>query len=126
MSDNITPLFEVTEGWTGTLSPFVLKVQQPSDPAPVPIDLTGFTVQLVLRRASGVLVNVQGTVTPDPDQGARPGQVAFSPAASDFVYETTEYANPQMYETKWKVTDGNGKVVFFPNGAPAWIAVYRA
>jgi len=112
-------LFEVVEGWTGVLGPFTLRVNE------VPLDLTSYTVELVLRSGDGTLISVAGQVT-KLNQVANPGQVTFSPAAGDFVHQTGRYTRSTSYQMHWKATDGSGKVVFFPNDDSLEVVVNRA
>lgn len=114
------PLLSLTEGWTGVLGPFTLRVDG------VPLPLTGFTVTLQLRNAKGEVVTPGGTVTVDPDQGTNPGKVTYAPVAGDFVYASDLYGEAQIYKMHWKVVDGASKVIYFPNGAPDEIEIYRA
>lgn len=95
-------LVNLTEGWTAELGPFTLKVDG------VVLDLTGFTVTIVLHDGNGVAIVPGGSLrvgTP-----ASLGQVYYTPAVTDFVSGTTSY------KVHFKVTDGLGKIVFFPNG----------
>lgn len=112
-------LLEITEGWQGTLGPFTLRVDGE------PIDLTGLTVTLVMRRQSGAVVTPGGSITV-LNQITNKGQVTYAPAAGDFVWETNLFTNAQTYKLHWKVVDGSGKPIFFPSGAPAEIIVHRA
>jgi hypothetical protein len=111
-------ILSVVEGWTGVLGPFTLLLDG------VASSLTGFTIVPILRRPDGTLVTTGGTVTL-LNQSTDPGEITYTPVASDFVYQTggTVYST---YSLHWKVTDGAGKIVFFPNDAAAEIAVYRA
>lgn len=75
-----------------------------------PVNLSGMTVELVLHRPNGDLVDVAGDVT---TEDAAAGRVRYSPDAADLA--------PGHYLARWKVTDGGGKVGYFPRGAPlAW------
>lgn len=105
-------LCTVTEGWTQELGPFTLLVDG------VPLDLTGMTVALILRNVQGRL----STVTGDTRIDAAPttGKVYYKPDAVDLL------AKKGPYTLHWKVTDGAGDVVFFPNGAADTIAVIQA
>ena len=111
-------LMEVVEGWTGVLGPFTLRVDT------VPLNLTSYTVTLVLRDNDGTLITVGGTVT-KLDQVAYPGQVTFTPAAGDFVY-VPRFTKNTIYQMHWKVVDAGGKVVYFPHDDSVEVAVYRA
>lgn len=113
-------VYSVTEGWTKDL-PFILKVNG------VPFSLAGLTdVTLKLRRSSGTLVSISGTITVDPNQVTNPGKVIYTPGAGDFVYENLRYTIVQLYPYHWRVVDGSGEVAFFPNGEPDYIEVSRA
>ncbi len=106
-------LLSVTEGWTGRLGPFVLKVDG------TPQNLTGLTVALMLRGRNGELVTTTGD-TELANQTTTPGGVYWDPDAADLAYRQSPY---RMH---FQVTDGDGKTVFFPNGQPDEIAVYQA
>lgn len=112
-------LLDIVEGWTQTIGPFTLKVNG------APINLTGFTITLSMHRASGAVV-VPGGVITLLNQGTNPGQLTYTPVASDFIYEDNQYTIEQPYQLHWKVVDGASKVVYFPSGAPAIINVWRA
>lgn len=112
------PLLTIVEGWTGVLGPFTLKVDD------VPLNLTGMTVTLILRRASGALVTPGGTIAV-LNQSVYPGQVTYAPVETDFTFETVGYAIVQTYRMHWKVVDSAQKIVFFPNGEGDEVDVHR-
>ncbi len=106
-------LCEIVEGWTKRLGPFTLKVDD------APFSLEGFAVELRLRPSVGKRYSdTTGNVVKDPDQATNPGQVYYDPDAEDFRAKSSPYA------LHWKVTDGDGKVVFFPSGDADTINVY--
>ena len=90
----------IVEGWTGDLD-FALK----ADGAVV--DLTGMTVELLLYKADKTLVDTASDVTV-PD--AANGVVRYSPDPTDLLAADTPHTS------RFKVTDGGGKVVYFPSG----------
>jgi hypothetical protein len=95
-------IYDLVEGWTGPLD-FTLKADN------VPVDLTGMTVELILSGRDSVAINTTGDVTvPTPAVGL----VRYSPDAADITVAKSPL------NAHWKVTDGGGNVVFFPNGAP--------
>lgn len=100
---------DLTEGWTGPL-PFTLKADD------VAVDLTGLTVQMQMLDNGGQPVQLGGSLAVTT---AASGLVTYSPGASDFQVVKSPYA------VKFKVTDGSGKVVFFPNGPGDTIKVHR-
>jgi hypothetical protein len=114
-----TSILSLVEGWTGLLGPFTLLVDA------VPFSLTGFTVTLVLRDSDGNLVTTGGVVSL-LDQTLYPGQVTYAPIATDFVFRTGRYVTATVYHMHWKVVDGDGKVVFFPNDESVQLEVHRA
>jgi hypothetical protein len=116
----MSALFAITEGWTGQLGPFTLKVDG------VPLNLDGLTVTLSLRNASGAVVTPGGTVTKAPNQTTHPGQLYYKPVAGDFTFASGLYGPVQTYKMHWKVADGSGNVIYFPSGAPDDIEVHRA
>lgn len=110
-------LFSIVAGWTGLLGPFTLKL------AGVAFNLSGYTVELVLHTPMGASVPAGGTVSV-LNQGTFPGQVTYAPVAGDFTFSSSGNLNPQRYKLHWKVTDGLGKVVYFPNVDGDEISVY--
>lgn len=111
-------ILSIVNGWTGTLGPFTLALDE------VPVNLTGFEVTLVLRNAAGILITTSGVVTLS-NQGMYPGELTYAPAAGDFVFVSGHNVYT-LYQLHWKVVDGAGKTVFFPNDNSAEVAVYRA
>lgn len=103
-------LTEVVEGWTGRLLFTLL-----SDGAA--FVGTGFTLSnLYITDARGRAIDTAadfGWVT------AALGTVYYDPDAADFV------ASAGPYTVRFEVTDGNGKVVFFPNGQADTILVRK-
>mgnify|MGYP001324403865 CR=1 FL=1 len=92
-------LLTITEGWTQELGPFTLEIDD------VAVDLTGWTVALILREKNGTQV-----ASPDTrvDNDPTTGDVYWTP-------DGTEAAAESPYSLHWQVTDGDGKVVYFPN-----------
>jgi hypothetical protein len=115
----VSALFSITAGWTGLLGPFTLRVDGAE------LDLSGMTVTPIIRRGSGALVTAGGVVTV-LNQVTNKGQVTYAPVGTDFTWEDARYTINQTYQLRWKVVDGAQKTVYFPNGEPAEIAVYRA
>jgi hypothetical protein len=98
-------LLTIVSGWEGRLGPFTLKLND------APFDLSnGFTVQMIVHGPRNELIALGGTLI---TQGLGIGKVAYDPVASDFVNtRTTSVA----YRLHFKVTDSDGRDVFFPNG----------
>ena len=72
-------------------------------------DLTAMSVQLVAYDRTDSPVSFVGTVgiaTPAS------GLVYFDPSDTDLLKSKSPYS------IRWKVTDSNGRVAFFPSGAP--------
>jgi hypothetical protein len=111
-------LFDISSGWTEPLGPFTLKI------GGIPRDLSLLTIVPIIHDASGTVYQGAGVVTPDPDQVTNPGQLSYAPAATDFVFNPSISTYRQAFKLHWKVTDVNGKVATFPNGAPDEIGVY--
>jgi hypothetical protein len=100
-------VFKVIEGWTGPLD-FQLK----ADGAVPAGTLAGMTVTLVLVDANGAAVDMTGKIAVTD---AANWKVRYNPAGPDLVFAKGPYL------ARWKVTDGAGKVVFFPNDeADVW------
>lgn len=100
---------EIVEGWTGRLS-----FQLYEDGAAM--DGTGITVSAL------DIVDKAGTaVTTTGDYGwltQASGTVYYDPDATDFVASRSPYA------VRYQLTDGSGKVVWHPDGAPDFIKVH--
>lgn len=97
------PLFSIVEGWTGAL-PFTLLADGTA------VDLTGLTVQIVLKGSDGTLV--KDTTDGISVTGTTSGQVSYSPSSSSgdlFVVSQTPY------KVRFRVTDSQLKKVYFPN-----------
>lgn len=92
---------ELVEGWTGVLD-FILKADG------VAVDLTGMTVELLLYKADGTQVDTTSDLTVTD---AAAGTVRYSPDGADLL------ASETPHRSRFKVTDGSGKIVYFPNGA---------
>lgn len=108
----MVPILTVTEGWSETLPFFTLKVDG------VAFSLQGFTVAVVLKDRTGALVP-SGTLTVDPDQNTNKGRVYFKPADETFRQDLSPYT------LHFKVTDGSGDDIFFPNGQASQIKVTK-
>jgi uncharacterized phiE125 gp8 family phage protein len=91
----------LVEGWTGPIDETLQK-------AGVAENLTGMTVALLLQKASGAAVDTAGDVT---ITDAPAGKVRYSPDPTDLLAAETPHV------ARWQVTDGAGKVVFFPSEA---------
>jgi hypothetical protein len=105
-------LLDITEGWTGELGPFTLLLDGAAQ------NLTGMTVVAKIRpEASSSYVDLDGDVRVDSD--ATTGKVYLNFDADDLE------AASSPYTLHFQVTDGNGKVVFFPNGKADTIRVHR-
>ena len=121
MTDILEPLTEIVEGWTSKIGPFLISLNGAA------LNLTGLTVTMVLRRASGQAVTPGGAIEVlDQTVLANRGKVNYTPVAADFAWEPLLYTVHQPYELHWKIVDGAGKVAFSPSGAPAIVMVHRA
>lgn len=90
----------VVEGWTGDLD-FQLLADGNAQ------NISGNSIALIVQDHSGASVTFAGNISV-PD--ATTGKVRFSPQPADLL------AAKSPYNVRWKVTDGAGKVVFFPSG----------
>lgn len=96
---------QLVEGWTDPITQQLL-----NDGAAV--NITGCTVALLLYDRSGVAISLGGSTSVVT---ATTGTVKFSPGASDLK------AARSPIKARWKVTDGTGKISYFPNaGADTW------
>lgn len=111
-------LTDITEGWTQELGPFTLLVDGAA------LDLTGFTVEAELRNDIGTAITSGSVRVASSQSTTGKGQVYYTPSAADLVWRIggREFT---PYSLRWKVTDGGGAVVFFPNGARDIIRVFQ-
>lgn len=93
---------ELVEGWTGPLE-FQLLADGTAQ------DLTGMTVELILKDSEGTAITTTGDITVT---GAATGEVTYAPDSADLAAAASPLAS------RFKVTDGSGKVVYFPSGEP--------
>lgn len=91
---------DIVQGWTEPITAQLLADGEP-------VDLTGATVAFVLYASSGSAVSLGGTAS---IVTATSGDVQYAPVAGDFVAASTPH------KARWKVTDGSGKISYFPNG----------
>lgn len=99
------PLMSIVEGWSGAL-PFTLKADG------VGVDLTGLTIQIVLRANDGTIVKETSAGIALSTSASTAGELTYAPATSSgdlFV------ASKTPYRVRFKVTDALTKTVFFPN-----------
>jgi hypothetical protein len=76
------------------------------------IDLTGWTVTLILRDASGAAVSSPGAVTLLTQSGATLGQVRWTPASASILANAGR--TPVEYTAHFELTSGGSKR-YFPN-----------
>lgn len=108
----------------GSTEPLICTLLEAGVPFPIP---PGFTVEIKLRNGAFVRVDTDEEQTEIvEDQEENPGQVRFTPAAEDFVHNTdTLPPEAERYPCRFKVTDGNGVVKYFPREGWDYIEVYR-
>jgi hypothetical protein len=98
-----------TEGWTTPIE-YQLKKNGAA------FNATGMTVETILTDKDKVeITEVGSTAWSD----AANSIVKYSPAASDLT------AARSPMGIRWKVTDGAGKIAFFPQGEPEELVVHR-
>lgn len=109
MSTPIGIDLELVDNWTGALD-----FQLLADGQPVIVSSSnGEVVSLVLRTRLGSPVTPGGTVSL---LASSTGGVRYTPSSSDFL------AANSPYRARFKVTDGAGRIVYFPNGEPqTWL-----
>jgi len=103
-------MIEVVQGWTGPID-----MQLKADG--VAVDLTGMTVVLILKDKDGTSVDTAGDVS---ILDAATGKVRYLGDPTDLV------AANSPFRARWQVTDGAGRVVYFPSGPPDVWKVYAA
>lgn len=99
----MSALVSIVEGWTGAL-PFTLKADG------TPIDLTGLTVRIVLKNASGTIV--KNTTAGITVTASTVGQLEYAPASSS---GDLFLASQTPYRIRFSVTDATPRTVYFPN-----------
>lgn len=98
---------DLVVGWSADLD-FQLKTIDPITGVESAQNLSGMTVELILKRSDGTPIDTTGDDVSIPD--AANGKVRYIPDAADF-------AAPDVLLARWKVTQAS-KVAFFPNGEP--------
>ena len=100
-----TTTYHVVEGWT---SPIDIDLR---DDGAIPSGTLAGTIELILKDSSGTQLPFTGDVS---IQDATNWRVRVNPDAADFV--------AGIYRGRVKVTDGTGKIAFFPNSEPdIWV-----
>ena len=94
---------DYVQGWTG---PIERQLSDDIEGTVTAVDGTGKTVALELHDRVGAQVNPSGTVAWDDQSG---GTVIYYPADGDLR------AASSPYRARWKVTDGSGDDVFYPD-----------
>jgi len=105
---------EYVEGWTAPIE-YTLKHQDPATGATETFDASGMTPSLVLRDKNGIAIAFTGTVEWADDSVSK---IRFNPAATDLV------ATKSPYTLHWKVTDGAGKIAYYPQGPAIKVKVH--
>jgi hypothetical protein len=99
-------LVDVVEGWTAAID-----MQLNADG--VAVNLTGATVELILRGVDGARVGSSGNLSIINSTG---GQVRYLPDVGDLV------ARRSPYRARFKVTDAAAKIAFYPSGeSDSWV-----
>jgi hypothetical protein len=101
---------DLTTGWTAPIDHQLLAND-------IPLDVTGMTVELVLTDRNGVAIDTSGDITVED---AATGKVRYNPDPADIDHTR------EPYTCHWKVTDGGGKVAYFPNGGPDVYRIFKA
>ena len=104
MSDRLT----LTVGET---IPVTLTVKRDA----VALDLTGATLELVLRKRDGTDVTTTGDLVA-ANQSVSPGVVTWTPDATDF-------SAAEPLSLRLKVTDSGGAIAYVPTAGAAWVDV---
>jgi hypothetical protein len=100
---------EYTEGWTA-------RIEHTLQHDGVSFNASGMTPSLSLRDKDGNVVTFTGSVAWADSSVSR---IRFTPSSTDLVQAKSPY------KLHWKVTDGAGKIAFYPQGAPILITVYK-
>ncbi len=107
---------EYVAGWTAPIE-YDLRHKNPQTGEESSFNAAGMTPGLVLRDKDGNVVTFTGTVE---WADAAVSRIRFNPAATDFSAAKSPYA------LHWKVTDGAGKVAYYPQGTPVRVKVHAA
>jgi hypothetical protein len=99
---------EYTQGWTAP-------IEHTLEHDGASFDATGMTPSLVLKDKNGAVIAFTGTVA---WAAAATSRIRFSPAATDLL------AAGSPYTLHWKVTDAEGKIAYYPQGAPITLKVH--
>ncbi len=103
--------------WTeGQTAPETYALQEAtSSGALAAVDLSGLTVELVLKDKTGTAVTTTGDVA---IVTAASGTVKYTPDSTDLASASSPYT------ARFKVTYGDGSIRFYPQGAPMTWRVY--
>lgn len=86
--------------------------------AGVPFSLSGYTVTMAVHDSAGAVVaTTGGKVVVDPDQGANPGKVTYSPGSTDLL------ATKTPHRASFTAQDGDGKQQTFPEDGYVYLKV---
>lgn len=103
-------MVDLVAGWTGGLE-FRVKSDGTNQ------NLTGMTVALFLRDDAGTLVTFTSSTGDVEATSSTGGHVTFYPPAT-----TTLVSSGSPYSARVRVTDGTGKVVYYPSAkADVWV-----
>lgn len=105
---------EYVEGWTAPIE-YTLEHKDPHTGAVATFNASGMTPSLVLKDKNGNVITFTGTVEWAVEATSK---IRFNPAATDFV------ASKSPYTLHWKVTDGAGKIAYYPQGPPIKVKVH--
>lgn len=100
---------EYTQGWTAAIE-HTLQHDQAT------FNAAGMTPAVTLRDKNGNAIVPTGAVS---WANAAVSRIRYSPAVGDLV------ASKSPYRLHWKVTDGSGKIAFYPQGEPIVLTVYE-
>ena len=107
----------LVEGWTAAID-YILKTQAVDATEATAYALNGHAVSIqVCPKGSTTPLTLIGTTTVSSDTtGDDVGLVAYKPGAGELLNSQSPY------RVRYRVTDGNGKVAYFPNGLPVeWV-----
>ncbi len=102
-------LDEYCEGWTSPIE-YTLEHNGESFSA------AGMTPGMVLRDKDGNAITFTGTVEWADETESK---IRFNPASTDFD------ADLSPYTLRWKVTDTEGKIAYYPQGKAIILRIYR-
>jgi len=113
---------ETVAGWGAALPPWTCRRNGQ------PFDLTNYTVALVIHDDTGTEIVVEAGQFVKLNQTTNKGQVQLTPDADGSTFDPATFTvtrNQKVFTVHVKVTDSNGRSVYFPGEGAAEILVHK-